>query len=487
MPVEREQAGRRAAVPGGLRRRYGARQQRFERPEHHAIIRQRGRHTAAAGGPQRRAAQRRRGAPPIRLAKQPDFIRFLIARLATAFAMQVQVVAVGWQIYELTGDPLQLGLVGLVQFAPSLALLFVAGPVIDRFERRRVLLVFRLLEALATLGLALGAASGTLTPAGIYAAVFVLGCARAFELPAGQALLPRLVPPELLSRAIATSSSMQQIAMIAGPAAGGVLYLAGPTVVYATSAALFAIGAALMLWIAERRAAGPNPKFSLAYLFAGFAFLRGNRALFGAVTLDMIAVLLGGATALLPIYAKDVLHTGPEGLGLLRSAPAVGAIASALWLARWPLTRHVGRRMLIAVAWFGIATLVFALSTSLALSVVALAVAGAGDMISVVVRQSLVQLETPDEMRGRVSAVNAVFIGASNQIGEFESGVVAAWVGAVGSAVIGGVGTLLVVVLWAWWFPALRDRDRDRLLPADPPHPSNPTGTADPTGPASSA
>ncbi len=394
-------------------------------------------------------------------------MRFLVARLAAGFAMQIQVVAVGWEMYDLTGDPLDLGLVGLVQFAPSLALMFVTGSIIDRFDRRLVIIVFRTLEAFASASLAAGALSGGLTPAWIFTAVFVIGCARAFEQPAGQALLPRLVPAALLSRAIATSSSTNQLAMIAGPALGGLIYLAGSGIVYGCSAALFLGSAVLMVWVREQRARAVLAPFSLGYLFAGLRFIRGNPVLLGAISLDMVAVLLGGATALLPIYARDILHTGPEGLGLLRSAPALGAIVSALWLARRPLTSRVGMKMLAAVACFGVAMLVFALSTSVALSVAALAVTGAADMFSVVIRQSLVQLETPDEMRGRVSAVNSVFIGASNQIGEFESGVTAAWFGPVGSVVLGGIGTLVVVALWASRFPALRDRDR--LVPATVP------------------
>jgi MFS family permease len=389
-----------------------------------------------------------------------------VARLAAGFAMQIQVVAVGWQMYDLTGDPLALGLVGLVQFAPSLVLLFVTGSIIDRFDRRMVIIVFRTLEAIASASLAAGAATAGLTPGWIYAAVFVIGCARAFEQPAGQALLPRLVPTELLSRAIATSSSTTQLSMIAGPALGGLIYLGGPELVYICSAVLFLVGSVLMVWVREQRVRTPPPPFSLTYLFAGLRFIRGNPVLLGAISLDMVAVLLGGSTALLPIYARDILHTGPEGLGLLRSAPALGAIITALWLSRRPLQSRVGKKMLVAVACFGVAMLVFAVSTSVVLSVVALAVTGASDMFSVVIRQSLVQLETPDEMRGRVSAVNAVFIGASNQIGEFESGVTAAWLGAVGSVVAGGIGTLLVVALWASRFPALRDRDRLVPLPA---------------------
>ena len=393
-------------------------------------------------------------------------MRFLFARLAAGFAMQFQVVAVGWQMYDLTGNPLDLGLVGLVQFVPSLALMFVTGSIVDRFDRRLVIVVFRTLEAAASVSLAFGAWTGAIGPAWIFAAVFVIGCARAFEQPAGQALLPRLVPAELLSRAIATSSSTMQVAMIAGPAIGGMLYLAGPGTVYMSSALLFLLGSLLMLWVKVERASAPPAPFSLDYLFAGIGFIRRNPVLLGAISLDMFAVLLGGATALLPIYARDILHTGPEGLGVLRCAPAIGAIVIAVWLARRPLQSRVGRKMLAAVACFGAAMLVFAVSTSLLLSVLALAVTGASDMFSVVIRQTLVQLETPDEMRGRVSAVNSVFIGASNQIGEFESGVTAALLGPVGSVVLGGIGTLAVVAIWARKFPALRDRERLAPSPA---------------------
>jgi MFS family permease len=415
----------------------------------------------------------------IRLTDNPSFIRFLAARLAGGFAMQIQVVAVGWQMYDLTGDPLDLGLVGLVQFAPSLALLFVTGSIIDRFDRRLVIIVARTLEAVASASLAVGAVSGGLTPGWIFAAVFVLGSARAFDQPASQALVPRLVPPEMLSRAIATSSSTLQVAMIAGPALGGLIYLAGSGIVYACSALLFLLGAVLMVWVEEPRSKAPLPPFSLTYLFAGLRFIRSQPVLLGAISLDMVAVLLGGATALLPIYARDILHTGPEGLGALRSAPAIGAIVTAIWLARRPLQHRVGRKMLVAVACFGAAMLVFAFSTSVALSVLALSVTGAADMFSVVIRQSLVQLETPDEMRGRVSAVNTVFIGASNQIGEFESGVTAAWLGPVGSVVLGGIGTLVVVAIWATQFPALRRRDSLLPTPRVPaesdPLPGNPS------------
>ncbi|MGE0310235.1 MAG: MFS transporter [Lautropia sp.] len=384
----------------------------------------------------------------------------LAGRAFAALALQMQVVAVGWQMYALTGSPLDLGLVGLVQFAPSPVLLFVSGAVLDRVDRRIVLIVFRTLEALACGGLAAAALHGASSREALFAAVFVIGVARAFEMPAGQAIVPRLVPRMLLSRAIATASSVQQVATIAGPALGGALYLGGAAAVYGVAALLFALSALVMLPVVERREAGSAVRMSAAYLFGGIAFIRSRPVLLGAISLDMVAVLFGGATALLPIYAKDILHTGPQGLGLLRAAPAVGALLMATWLARRPLRGRVGRTMLAGVAAFGVATLVFGVSTWLPLSLAALVVVGASDMISVVIRQSLVQLDTPDAMRGRVSAVNAVFIGASNQIGEFESGVAAAILGPVGSVVFGALGTLAVVAVWAKCFPALARRDR---------------------------
>lgn len=398
--------------------------------------------------------------PDAGLLAHRSFLLHLIARLGSGFALQMQVVAVGWQMYELTGDPFDLGLVGLVQFAPSPVLLFVTGAVLDRVDRRVVLIVFRLLAAAACAGLAAGALGGWLTREAILGAVFVIGIARAFEMPAGQALVPRLVPPTLLSRAIALSSSLHQVAMIGGPAVGGFLYLAGPAWVYGTAGALFVAATLLMLPVVEKREAGPAPRIDLRYLVGGITFIRRQPVLLGAISLDMVAVLFGGATALLPVFAKDILHAGPAGLGFLRAAPAVGALAVALWLARRPLQRRVGRTMFAGVALFGAATLVFGLSTSLPLSVAALLLVGAGDMLSVVIRQSLLQLDTPDDMRGRVSAVNGVFIGASNQIGEFESGVTAAWFGPVGSVVLGAIGTLVVVAAWRRLFPTLRDRDR---------------------------
>jgi MFS family permease len=388
------------------------------------------------------------------------FALFWLARVSAMIAHQMLGVAVGWQVYALTGSALDLGLVGLVQFLPAFFLVLVAGHVADRFDRRHVLQLCMVTEALAALGLGAGSALGRIDERTIFALIFVIGCARAFQMPTMQALLPGLVPPRLLARAIAASASAGQAAIIVGPALGGVIYVVGPAAVYGTSTALFLLTGLTVSLIDVRHAPSRLPPAGLSSVLDGIRFIRGRKAVLGAISLDMVAVLLGGAAALLPIYARDILGTGPWGLGLLRSSIAVGGLGTALWLARHPLRGRAGRRMFAAVAVFGAATIVFGLSTSFALSLVALAVLGAADMVSVVVRQSLVQLETPDAMRGRVSAVNSLFIGASNQLGEFESGVTAAWFGVVPSVVLGGIGTLVVVLAWMRLFPALVAVDR---------------------------
>jgi MFS family permease len=354
---------------------------------------------------------------------------------------------------------LDLGLVGLAQFLPSVALLLVVGHVADRYDRRRIVGLCQLVEGGAAAMLALLSASGRISEHAIFVLIAVIGAARAFEMPTQQTLLPSLVPARLLSRAVAANATAGQTAIVLGPALGGLLYVAGPATVYAVCAVLFLVASVLSASLrVERKPLQRDPP-TLATLFAGIAFIRRNRALLGAISLDLFAVLLGGAAALFPVYARDILHTGPWGLGLLRSAPAVGALGTALWLAHYPLQRRAGAMMFGGVAVFGIATVVFGLSRSFSLSLSALVVLGAADMISVVVRQSLVQLRTPDAMRGRVSAVNSMFIGASNQLGEFESGLTAAWFGTVPSVVIGGVGTLLVAALWMRVFRELAHVD----------------------------
>jgi MFS family permease len=388
------------------------------------------------------------------------FARFFGARVAAIMAYQMLSVAVGWQIYALTDSALALGLVGLAQFAPSIALLLVVGHVADRHDRRKVLRAGQAADAISALFLAGASLAGWITPAVIFATVVVVGASRAFQNPSSQALLPALVPRDELPRALAASSSAGPTAVIAGPAIGGLLYVLDPAAVYAACALLYAAAALMVTAIRTAHREPSREPPSLATLTAGIRYIRAKRVLLGAISLDLFAVFLGGATALLPIYARDILHTGPEGLGLLRSASAVGALGTAAWLARRPLGGRAGRTMFACVAIFGVATIAFGLSTVFALSFAALVTMGAADMVSVVIRSSLVQLGTPDGMRGRVSAVNSVFIGASNQLGEFESGVTAAWFGAVPAVVLGGVGTLLVVAVWMRLFPELARFDR---------------------------
>jgi MFS family permease len=389
-----------------------------------------------------------------------SFPRFLAARFSAIIAYQMVAVAVGWQIYELTHSAMNLGLVGLVQFIPSMLLVLVVGYAADRFDRRRLVAVAQTVEASAVLILCWGSIGGWVSRDLIFLLIFSLGVGRAFAFTTLQTLVPSLVDQETLPKAMAVNASVMQASIIVGPMLGGFLYIAGPAIVYGVCAVLFIVSALLISGIQIRRSVPKREPVSLATIFAGVSYIRSKPVLLGAISFDLFAVLLGGATALLPIYARDILFASPLGLGMLRSAPAVGAFASSLYLARFPLRSKVGRTMFSAVAWFGLATIVFALSRSMVLSFLALVLLGWSDMLSVVIRSSLVQLETPDEMRGRVSAVNSVFIGASNQLGEFESGVTAAWFGAVPAAVIGGVGTLLVVVLWRYLFPQLVERDR---------------------------
>jgi MFS family permease len=392
----------------------------------------------------------------------PDLLRFLWVRLAGTTAAQMLLVALAWQMYELTASAWDLGLVGLVQFLPALLLTIPAGQIVDRVDRRLVLAGALALQALVAGVLAWSSATGTTSRELILLFCAVIGVARALQMPSQQALLPSLVTAAVLPRALAVSSSVMQVAVIGGPALGGFVYGAGAAAAYGAACGLFLLSLAIVAGMRHRRVAADRTPVTLASVFAGFGFIRRHRIVLGALSLDLFAVLLGGATALLPMFAKDVLDTGAWGLGVLRAAPAAGAFVVGIALARWPLRRRVGRRMFVAVAIYGLATLCFALSTSFVLSLVALAVSGAADMVSVVVRQTLVQLETPDELRGRVSAVNSTFIGASNQLGEFRAGAVAAWLGPVGSVVAGAIGTLVVVALWARLFPGLAHRDRLR-------------------------
>ena len=388
-----------------------------------------------------------------------DFGLYLAARFLSALAIQMQNVAIGWLVYDLTRDPFALGLVGLASFLPAVALALVTGHTADRYDRRGILVACYLVTLGTSLGLLAIAVSGSGEVWRIYALLLLFGVSRAFANPAGQALVPNLVPPEQLANAIAWNSTAWQTATIAGPALGGLLYYFGAPVAFGAAALCFLVCCILFAIMHSRQQPAPG-EISWETLVAGIRFIRSRPAIFGAISLDLFAVLLGGATALLPVYARDILDVGPGGLGLLRSMPAVGALLVALWLAQRPLQSRSGLRMFQGVAIFGVATIGFGLSTNLVLSCLCLFVLGAADMISVFIRSTLVQFDTPDAMRGRVAAVNSVFIGASNELGEFESGAVAAAIGTVPAVVIGGIGTLAVCGLWVRWFPELRYRDR---------------------------
>jgi len=392
---------------------------------------------------------------PFSVLRHGSLTRFWLARVATAVALQMQGVAVGWQLYDLTSNPIDLGLVGLVQFVPVVLLLLASGQIADRYDRRIVLALSQIVEAAGALVLMLATLLGAIESWVIFATVFVLGAARSFEMTTSQTLLPGIVPAAVLPRAIAVIASSTQAATIAGPALGGLLYILGPSYVYITCCALSLSATLLVLGVRTERTVAKREPVSAAVLFAGIDFIRKNPIVLGALSLDLFAVLLGGATALLPIFARDIFAVGPWGLGLLRASPAVGALAISLVLMRRPLRARVGRSMFAAVAAFGIATIVFAWSSSLVLTMAALAVLGASDMFSIVIRQTLVQLETPDAMRGRVSAVNTLFVGTANRLGDFRAGLTAAWFGTVPAVLIGGIGTLLVAAIWIRAFPAL--------------------------------
>ncbi len=391
----------------------------------------------------------------------PGFARFWLVRVALTGAYQVLGVAIGWQMYAISGSAFDLGLVGLLQFLPRVALVLLAGSVVDRVPRRDVVAVSMLLQALVA-GLLMAASMGWGLQPGralILGVSVVIGACRAFDMPGMQAMLPELVPQRLLARAIAVAASATQAATMIAPALGGLLYALGAGFSYGLTCAVEVAGVALLLSLPRNRAVAPT-RITLHSMLEGVRHIRAHEVILGAISLDLFAVLLGGATALLPIYARDILHIGPWGLGLLRAAPAVGALLTAAWMSRHPIERHAGRLMFAAVAVFGAATLVFGLSRSVALSMLALVVLGGADVISVVIRGTLVQLQTPDALRGRVNAVNSLFIGASNQRGEFESGLTAAWFGTVPAVVLGGIGTLGIVWLWRRLFPALARCDR---------------------------
>ncbi len=402
--------------------------------------------------------------------QHPNFRYYLAVRVATTTASEMQAVAVAWQVYGLTHRPLDLGLVGLAQFLPGVLLFLVTGQTADRFARQRILQVCCAGFALCS-GLLLALTLRGFTAIWpIYGVLLLNGTVRAFNGPAGQAFLPLLVSAEDFPNAVAWNSSIFQAATILGPIVGGLLYgfTASPALVY-TCAGVEYVGALLLLGgIRVVTTQEKRPAVLGVMALEGLRYIRRNRLILGAISLDLFAVLLGGAVALLPVYAREILHAGASGLGILRSAPGVGAVVMATAVAHWPLRRHAGAIMLWCVAGFGIFTVIFGVSRNLALSLAALAMIGACDMVSVIVRHTLIQLSTPDEMRGRVSAVNVLFIGASNEVGQFESGITAQWFGTVPAVVLGGLGTIAIVALWAWRFPALRQVNELVQRPAAP-------------------
>jgi MFS family permease len=394
-------------------------------------------------------------ASPISLKRHKPFALFWTMRVATTTAYFMQGVAIGWQIYDMTGSAFDLGLVGLVQFFPLVLLGVVVGQIIDRYDRRAIARTCQIVKAGCALLLAIGSAGGWLNREAIFAILLVTGTARAFETPTLHAMIPGLVPPALLPRAVAASTSANQTAIICGPALGGLIYAFGPTVVYATCAAVFVIASILVSIVPRDERPLQRKPVNLKSLFAGFAYIRSQPVLLGAISLDLFAMMLGTVTGLLPIYARDILMTGPWGLGLLRSAPAVGALAMSIFLSHASIERRAGLVMYATTAVFSLSILVFALSTSLALSILALLVYGATDAISVVIRHAMVQTRTPHDMLGRVMAVNAMCTGTTGTLGDFRAGLVAAWFGAVPSVLMGGIGALLVVLLWMRLFPDL--------------------------------
>ena len=384
------------------------------------------------------------------------YLSYWTARFLTTFATQIVSVAVGWQIYDLTRNPFDLGIVGVVRFLPSLLLVLVTGVVADRFGRRLIMTLSSLVEAGCALALLSLTLRGLGSPLPMFVVLAMFGIARAFYGPASSSLVANLVPPQDFANAIAWNSSAWQTATIVGPVAGGLLYGLSGEVAYAAAAILMLVAALLIFTIAKPAQQTATDKPTMQTLFAGFGYIRSEKIVLGAISLDLFAVLLSGASALLPVYARDILQLGPWGLGLLRAAPSVGAICVAVWLASHPIRNHAGMVMLGSAAAFGACTVLFGLSTLTWLSIAALALLGATDMFSVYIRETLIQLWTPDHVRGRVNAVNQVFVGASNELGEFRAGTMAALIGTVPAVVIGGIGAVAVAGLWAWLFPALR-------------------------------
>ncbi|WP_439501678.1 MFS transporter [Aminobacter ciceronei] len=399
-----------------------------------------------ATAPEQRFAAFRHGA----------FSRYWVARFLGTFSTQIISVGVGWQVYDLTRDPFDLGLVGIIQFAPALLLVLVTGVVADRFGRRLIMGLSALVEAACAAALLALTYHGLASPLPIFAVLVVFGIARAFFGPASASLVANLVPSEDFANAVAWNSSAWQTATIVGPVAGGLLYGLSPEIAYGAAAVLMLASTALIFSIPRPVQRSETDKPSVETLFAGFRYIWGEKVVLGAISLDLFAVLLSGAVALLPVYARDILDLGPWGLGLLRAAPGVGAIIVAVWLAGHPIRDHAGKVMFVFVALFGVATAIFGISTIPWVSISALALLGATDMVSVYIRETLIQLWTPDHVRGRVNAVNGVFVGASNELGEFRAGTMAALIGTAPAVVFGGIGAIAVAGIWAWTFPALR-------------------------------
>jgi MFS family permease len=381
------------------------------------------------------------------LRRHRPFAFYWLSRVCSGVALQMQAVAVGWQMYDITRNPLDLGLVGLTQFIPAALFVLVAGHVADRYDRRKVIRTCQTVAACATAALAIGTAGGRMTRESLLAIVFVTGSCRAFEQTTLTTLLPGIVPLPMLTRATAAGATASQIAVIGGPAAGGLLYAVSPIVVYSLCCCLYLVSSTVISLVTAVRTATLREPLSLKVIFAGFRYMRHNPVVLGVITLDLLAVILGGVFALLPVFARDVFHAGPWGLGFLRASPGLGALCAAILLTHRPPRRRVGRIMFGAVATYGIAIIIFALSRSFVLSMGLLAILGCADMMSVVIRMTLIQLETPDDMRGRVSAVNSLFVSASNQLGDFRAGMMAAWLGTIPAVMVGGVGAILVVLV----------------------------------------
>ncbi|WP_411681406.1 MFS transporter [Clostridium thailandense] len=389
------------------------------------------------------------------LLKNKSLRSLMLARVSTNFAYQMLTVAIGWQMYSLTHSAFYLGLVGLVQFLPMLLLSLFVGQLSDRHDRRKIISISQIAESISIFVLAFGNYSGWVTKERFLIIIFLIAVAHSFEGPPMQALLPNIVEKDIFPSASALMSSASQFAVIIGPGVGGILYHFGATLIYSIVGSLLLVSSILVSQILIIKEERKDEPANLKSLFAGISFIKSRPIILGAISLDLFAVLFGGATALLPIYASNILHIGSFGLGILRSAPAVGALLMSAVLARRPLNEKVGRTMFIAVIFFGISTIIFAISKSVIVSFLALFVLGASDVISVVIRSTLVQLETPDNMRGRVSSVNMIFIGTSNQLGEFESGITASFFGTVPAALLGGIGTIIVVLIWIKLFPSL--------------------------------